>query len=248
MDNKINCRRLGTAVLVYAFFTAGALLSLVSGTPDAVNGVIWFLYVVGGIGLLRKKQWGRVLTIIATGGSVIAMLFFPIHLVFMATVWPFWGIPALLLLFWSWRLKLPKESPEPETPPSAEHQTKDRRRNLHNIAYKCYLFLGLIAFWVSLWAFIDPEPGVIGFLVMIPFGIPLFVALILGFATTLYQHQDFRLLILLVLTFGAVSALPATNIKSWPAFLIPYGAITIVFATLWFRKYRDEWYAPVLGR
>ncbi len=127
-----------------------------------------------------------------------------------------------------------------DTPSPADHKARNRRRSLYAIAYKCYVFLGSIALWTSLWAFLDPDPGVIGFLVMIPFGIPLLLALIFCPAASLLLWQDFRVLVLLVLTFGTVAAVLPLDIKVWPAFLLPYGVTAIAFSTLWLKKCRNE--------
>jgi hypothetical protein len=98
--------------------------------------------------------------------------------------------------------------------------------------------LGLIAIWTSYWAYVDPDPGVIGFLVLIPFGIPLLLALVLGPAISLYLWRDYRLGALTMLTIGVVIALNTLREVTWFAFLIPYGAICMAIGITWFTKYR----------
>lgn len=247
MHHKSKHQRLGYWVLIYAFVTSGALLTLFSGRPDTVNGLLWTLYVAGGIGLVRSRQWGRTLTMIATGGSIVALFFLRIELAYGATVWPLAGIPALLLFAGAWRLKEPQESTHDGPPPLPEHKAGNRRWTLHNMAYKCYIFMGSVSLWTSVWAFKDPDPGVIGFLVMIPFGLPLLLASVTSLATSLYLWRDSRLLILFALTLATFAIVQNNDIGKWPKFLIPYGAVAIVLGILWFRKYRDRWYASPAG-
>lgn len=174
-------RKLGYAVLLYAFLTSGASLSLISGWPEAVNGVLWLVYVLGGFGLFLSREWGRILTLLATSGSLIAMFAFLFYtdgaeLAYMSTVWPLLGIPAIFLFVWALLVGLPGLFKEDEVPPSRGSSGKPRisRRTLHDIGYISYLFLGLLSL---LTASVEPEPNVIGFLILIPFGIPLILAL-----------------------------------------------------------------------
>jgi hypothetical protein len=237
-------RRLGSTVLLYAFVTSGASLSLISGWPEAVNGVLWLVYVLGGFGLIRGREWGRVLTLIATSGSLIAMFALLIftdgaELAYMFTVWPLLGIPAILLFVWALLVGLPGLFKEDEVPPLSGHTGTPRisRRTLHDIAYISYIILGLISLWT---ASLEPEPNVIGFLVLIPFGIPLLLALILGPGISLFLWRDHRLAALTILTIGVVIALNTLREETWLAFLIPYGAICTAIGIIWFSKYRKH--------
>jgi hypothetical protein len=44
------------------------------GWEQAVHGGMWLLYVLGGLGFIYEKRWGRVLTLLAAGGSLIAII------------------------------------------------------------------------------------------------------------------------------------------------------------------------------
>lgn len=109
------------------------------------------------------------------------------------------------------------------------------------IAYTCYVFMGSVSFWTSVWALKDPNPGVI------PFGLPLLLASVTSLATLLHFWRDNRLLIFFILTLGTFAILKNKDIGDWPKFLIPYGVVAIVLGNLWFRKYRDEWYSSPAG-
>lgn len=238
---------LGSAVLIYAFVTSGALLSIILGGPEAVNGVLWLVYVLAGFGLIRGSKWGRILTLIATSGSLIAMFVLPIfakgaELAYMSTVWILFGLPATFLFVWALLVGIPGVFKEVEVPPTTEHPKKPRisRHTLHDIAYISFMILGLIAIWTSYWAYVDPDPGVIGFLVIIPFGIPLLLALILGPGISLFLWRDYRLVALTALTIGVVIALNILREEKWFALLIPYGAICTAMGIMWFTKSRKS--------
>lgn len=234
---------LGSAVLVYALLTSGALLSVAWAWPDALNGALWLVYVLGGLGLIRGKGWARALTLLAAGGSLLVMFVLPIaagtELNYYSPVWILGGLPTLVILVSALFVKLPP-SKEMEIPPTTGTARKPRisKRALHDIAYVSFMILGLISIWTSYWAYVDPDPGVIGFLVIIPFGIPLLLALVLGPAISLYLWRDHRLGALTMLTIGVVIALDTLREVTWSAFLIPYGAICMAIGIIWFTKYR----------
>jgi hypothetical protein len=262
-------RKLGYAILLYAFVTSGASLSLISGWPEAVNGVLWLVYVLGGFGLIRGRNWGRVLTLIATSGSLIAMFALLIftdgaELAYMSTVWPLLGIPAIFLFVWALLVGLPGLFKEDEVPLPSEHTGTPRisRRRLHDIAYISYIILGLISLWT---ASLEPEPNVIGMGVLIPFGIPLLLALILGPGISLYLWRDYRLVGLTILTIVIGIVLGNFMEATWYAYLLCiylkisetcpinaveetlfaaslcfYGAIAIAIGVIWFTKYRKH--------
>ena len=105
-------RLLGSAVLVYAFLTSGALLSVAQGWAGPVNSALWLLFVLGGFGLIRGQGWGRALTLFAAGGSLIALVVLLIvggdlELVYFFTVWSLFGLPALAILVSALLVKLP---------------------------------------------------------------------------------------------------------------------------------------------
>jgi hypothetical protein len=235
---------LGSAVLVYAFLTSGALLSVAQGWAGAVNGALWVVYVLGGFGLIRGKGWARALTLLAAGGSLIALVVLLIvggdlELVYFSTVWSLFGLPALAILVSALLVKLPP-SKEVEVPPPTGTARKPRisRRALHDIAYTSFVVLGLIAIWTSYWAYVDPDPGVIGFLVIIPFGIPLLLALILGPGLSIVLWHDLRLMTLTALSIAMLIALEFLRVKDLPIPLSLYAAVCMTISLVWFVKYR----------
>jgi hypothetical protein len=220
------------------------LLSVISGGPEAVNAVLWLVYVLGGFGLIRGSKWGRVLTLIATSGSLIAMFVLPIFaeeaaLAYMSTVWILFGLPAISLFVWALLVGPPGVLKEIDVPPPTGQSRKPRisRRTLHDMAYISYMILGAISLWT---ASLEPEPNVIGFLVIIPFGIPLLLALVLGPGISLFLWRDYRLGGLTALTIGVVIALNILREGNWFALLIPYGAICTAMGIIWFTKYRKH--------
>lgn len=219
-----------------------------------MNGVLWLVYVLGGFGLVRGSEWGRILTLIATSGSLIAMFVLPIfgegaELAYMSTVWILFGTPAISLFVWALLVGPSGVSEEVEVLPPTGHSRKLRisRRTLHNIAYISFVVLGLISFWTSYFVYSEIRAagggtggvdGVLGFLVIIPFGIPLLLALILGPGISLLLWHDYRLLALTVLSLGLVIALSSLGYETWPMLLSPYGAVCVTISLAWFLKYR----------
>ena len=245
-------RLLGSAVLVYALLTAGALLSVAWGWPDAVNGALWLVYVLGGIGLIRGKGWGRVFTLLAAGGSLLVMFVLPIaagtELNYYSPVWILGGLPALAILLSALLVKLPP-SRKAEVPPLKEVARKPRisLRARHDIAYISFMVLGLISLWTAYFVHSEIQAaggstggvdGVLGFLVIIPFGVPLLLALILGPGLSVFLRRDYRLLALTVLSIALVIALGNLGYKIWPVLLPPYAAVCMTIGLVWFIKYR----------
>jgi hypothetical protein len=245
-------RLLGSAVLVYALLTSGALLSVALGWPGAVNGALWLVYVLGGLGLIFGKGWGRALTLLAAGGSLIAMVALSIaagvELFYFSTVWILGGLPALAILVSALLVKLPP-SQEVEVPPptGAAQAPRISRRARHDIAYISFMVLGLISFWTSYFIYSEIQAaggqtggvdGVLGFLVIIPFGIPLLFALILGPGLSVFLWRDFRLMTLTVLTIALLIALGDLGYKTWPMLLSLYAAGCMTIGTIWFIRYR----------
>jgi hypothetical protein len=245
---------LGAAVLVYSFLTSGALLSVATGRPGAVNGALWFAYVLGGFGLIRGKGWGRALTLVAAGGSLIAMVVLPIaeriDLHYFSTVWSLHGLVAFAFLVWALLIKLPP-SKEVEAPPSTAPASQPRisQRTRHDIAYVSFIILGLISFWTSYFVHSEIKAaggqtggvdGVLGFLVIIPFGIPLLFALILGPGLSVLLRRDYRLMTLTALSIALVTALSNLGYETWPVLLAPYAAACVTIGLAWFGKYRKR--------
>jgi hypothetical protein len=77
-------------------------------------------------------------------------------------------------------------------------------------------------------------------LVIIPFGIPLLLALILGPGLSVFLWRDYRLMTLTVLSSGVVIALNILREENWFTLLIPYGAICTAMGIIWFTKYRKH--------
>jgi hypothetical protein len=247
-------RLLGSAVLVYAFLTSGALLSVALGWPEAVNGALWLVYVLGGFGLIRGKGWGRALTLLAAGGSLIAMVVLLIvggvELFYFSTVWSLGGLPALAILVSALLVKLPP-SKEVEVPPptGAARMPRISQRARHDIAYISFMVLGLISLWTSYFVHSEIQAagggtggvdGVLGFLVIIPFGIPLLLALILGPGLSVFLWRDYRLMTLTVLSIALVIALSNLGYKTWPMLLSLYAAVCMTIGLIWFIKYRRQ--------
>jgi hypothetical protein len=171
----------------------------------------------------------------------------------------FGGVPTVVILVWALVIgspafkevevspatqgvEVPTPAKEVEAPPPTGQPRKPRisRRTLHDIAYISYIILGLIAIWTSYWAYVDPDPGVIGFLVIIPFGIPLLLALILGPGISLFLWRDSRLTGLTALSIGVVIGVLTLREETWIAFLLPYGGLCMAIGLIWFTKYRKH--------
>ena len=234
---------LGSAVLIYALLTSSALLAVGMGWPNAVHGALWLVYLLGSIGLIRGKGWGRTLTLLAAGGS-LAVIF--VHEITYETefkqfspVWILGDLPALAILISALFVKLPPYK-EVEVPPPAGTARKPRisKRTLHDIAYVSFMVLGVIAIWTSFWAYVDPDPGVFGFMVLIPFGIPLLLALILGTGLSVFLRRDYRLITLTVLSIALVIPLSNFGYKTWPMILSLYAAVCMTIGLIWYFKYR----------
>ena len=247
-------RSLGLAVFVYALIASGTLLPAFfgEGWPEAVNAALWVLHVIAGFGLIRGNEWGRVLILVVTGGSLLAMLVlfaFGAERVYstLSMVLFFGGVPTVAIFVWALVIGQPafKEVEIPPTTKEAEVRTATESvrkpwislRTLHDIAYISYIILGLVSLWT---ASLEPEPNIIGFLVLIPFGIPMLLALVLGPGISLFLWRDYRLVGLTMLTIGTVIALNTLREETWLAFLIPYGAICTAMGIIWFTKYRKH--------
>ena len=100
------------------------------------------------------------------------------------------------------------------------------------------MVLGLIAIWTSYWAYVDPDLGVIFFLVIIPFGIPLLLALILGPGLSMILWRDVRLLTLTILSIAMLIVLEFLRVKDLPIPLCLYAAVCMTTSLVWFGKYR----------
>lgn len=252
-------RLLGTAVLAYAFLTSGALLSVAQqGWAGAADGALWLAYVLGGFGLIRGKRWGRPLTLLASGASLLAAVIAVVVLLMAAGV-EFTNVtaasvlaslPALAIFVSALLLRQPSSS-EAELPPAAGTGPKPSRsqRTLHDIAYVSFMVLGLISLWASYFIYSEIQAaggstggvdGVLGFLVIIPFGIPIVLALVIGPGLSLYLWRDYRLLTLTALLVALAIALSSLGYAAWPILLPLYAAVSIPTGLIWFKKYRSR--------
>lgn len=121
------------------------------------------------------------------------------------------------------------------------------QRTRHDIAYISFMVLGLISLWTSYFVHSEIQAargrtsgvdGVLGFLVIIPFGIPLLLALILGPGLSMFLWRDYRLMTLTVLSIALLIALGNLGYKAWPVLLPLYAAVCMTIGLVWFVKYR----------
>jgi hypothetical protein len=117
----------------------------------------------------------------------------------------------------------------------------------YNIAYFSFMVLGAISFWTAYLTYTELKAaggetsgvdGVLGFLVFLPLGIPILLALIFGPGFSIVMGRDSRLMTLTVLTLVLIFALVISGYTTWPLPLFPYAAICWVVDFLWLIKYR----------
>ena len=122
----------------------------------------------------------------------------------------------------------------------------------HNIAYFSFLVLGLIAFWTAYLIHSEVQAagggtsgvdGVLGFLVLIPLGIPLLLTLVFGPGLSILLWRDRRLVTLTVMTVVVVVALASLGYAKWPFLLFSYAAVCWVIDVLWLVRYRRRFEA-----
>jgi len=115
-----------------------------------------------------------------------------------------------------------------------------------DVAYSAYTFLGAVALWTARVTFPGPPaPGTggydafvagLGFLVVIPFGIPAVAALCVAFWLTCRLSRDKWLVALLLLTIAFIAYLFVWWFRAWfqwfPLFL--YGATCVASGLWWF--------------
>ena len=121
-----------------------------------------------------------------------------------------------------------------------------------DIAYFSFMTLGLISFWTAYLVHSEIQAagggtsgvdGVLGFLVLIPLGIPLLLALVFGPGLTLFLGRDRRLIALTVLTGALIVALGALGYATWPYLLFPYAAVCWAIDLSWLTVYRRRFEA-----
>ena len=122
----------------------------------------------------------------------------------------------------------------------------------HNIAYFSFMALGVIAFWTAYLVHSEVQAagggtsgvdGVLGFLVLIPFGIPLLVPLVFGPGLSTLLWRDRRLVTFTVITVVLVFALGSFGYATWPYLLFPYAAVCWAIDLLWLIRYRRRFEA-----
>jgi hypothetical protein len=164
------------------------------------------------------------------------------------SVWALGGLPALAIFVWAILIKLPP-SREVDVPPPVAVARKPglSMRRRHDMAYVSYIVLGLISWWTSYFVHSEIQAaggstggvdGVLGFLVLIPMGVPLLLALVLGPGLSVFLWRDYRLLLLAIFSAAVVVALDNLGYEHWVALLVPYGAVCTATAFFWFTEYR----------
>lgn len=127
--------------------------------------------------------------------------------------------------------------------------TQGTRRD---IAYCSFMTLGFIAFWTGYLIHSEVRAaggrtsgvdGVLGFLVLIPLGIPLLLALVFGPGLSLLLWSDRRLMALTVLTLALMVALGAVGYATWPYLLFFYAAVCWAIDLSWLAVYRRRFEA-----
>ncbi len=122
----------------------------------------------------------------------------------------------------------------------------------HNIAYFSFMALGLMSFWTAYLVHSEIQAagggtsgvyGVLGFLVIIPLGIPLLLALVFGPGLALVLWRDRRLLALTALTVALMIALGTLGYAAWPFLLFPYAVVCWAMDLLWIVRYRRRFEA-----
>jgi hypothetical protein len=170
-----------------------------------------------------------VVSLIAWGGELSAV----------PTIRGLSNLPALAIFVSALLVRLPPSGDvEVPRPTGAARRPRISQRARHDIAYVAFTILGLIAIWTSYWVHVDPDPGVIGFLVLIPFGIPLLLALILGPVLSVLLWRDVRLMTLTVLSIAMLAALSVLDEAAWPIPLSLYAAVCLTTGLVWFVKHR----------
>jgi len=122
----------------------------------------------------------------------------------------------------------------------SKNQTKQRDK-AKRVVYISFRVLGLISLWVSFLTFgaVDTSglPGVIGFMVILPLGIPLLLAILLGPGLSLIVGRNDRCLmsmtgltILLVILSGVVGA------RALSPLFFAYGIACMTIGAKWITK------------
>jgi hypothetical protein len=138
-----------------------------------------------------------------------------------------------------------------KTPPPLEATDRPRvsKRTLSDVAYIAFIVLGLISLWTAYLVYSEIQAaggstggvaGVVGFGVLIPFGIPLLLALIVGLSISVFLWRDYRLTSLAAFSIAVAIGVHTLREGTWLTLLLPYGAICIAAGIIWFTKYRKH--------
>lgn len=118
--------------------------------------------------------------------------------------------------------------------PTIKSEPKSKGQNR---VYLSFIFIGLISLWASFLIMGELSasrggtsglPGVLGFGVSLPFGIPLLIAAILGPYTALLTMKDRSLNILSFLLLLSAFVLPLLPSLTWAPLLFAYGVACII--------------------
>jgi MFS family permease len=228
------------------------------GWEQAVHGGMWLLYVLGGLGFIYEKRWGRVLTLLAAGGSLIAIIagivLYGVEIEDFSLLadWTITidGLPALAIFISALLVKVPPptEAVEKVPPPTeAVEKPGTRKRALRDKAYISFMVLGLISFWTSFHFYhggvaggsTSSVPAILVFVVFVPCGIPLLLALIFGPGlSVVHCRDDYRLMTLTAISIALVIALNGLGYETWAMFLAVYATVCMTIGLIWFVKYR----------
>jgi hypothetical protein len=149
-------------------------------------------------------------------------------------------------------LRIPPREVEVSTRTGVVGMPRFSQVTRHNIAYFSFLALGLIAFWTAYLVHSEIQAagggtsgvdGVLGFLVLIPLGIPLLLALVFGPGLSLFLSRDRRLMTLTVITVVLMVALGSLGYSTWPFLLFPYAVACWAMDILWLVRYRRRFEA-----
>ncbi len=114
--------------------------------------------------------------------------------------------------------------------------SREKKEKLHRLAYNCYRFLGIVAAYTVIivtpeltnaWPEKNPSgvAGILGFGVFFPFGIPLLVAIAIGYLLSLYFWKDKVLILLFLLTIATYPVLFIVNVYYMTVVLVCYSVI-----------------------
>ncbi len=239
-------RKFGLAVLAYTLLTQFRAYYLAIAGIEAAYGVAWLLYLFGSFGYIFRARWARWVILV---GSVASLALVARELIQVFTtgagdpimraleVGLLWGLPHLVIFALAMHIKVERST-------KAVAWARGPRSTWHDIAYGSFLFLGLMSLytWIILVFVAGPSGGgdtvaaAIGFLVAVPFGIPILLAMLMGPGLSLVLWRDYRLGTLTVLTL--IFLILVGILESWGILLIVYGAACLTVGVLWFAKYR----------